>query len=116
LVTSTEASNNLFSDTVEYLVRRSNNLGAEQRFAVGAFLSGFGAPGYDQPQPTLRLWPFPYEAELAKVAAEIMERPAGDQPGSAATSSNPYAALSLTKRIWEATGRMMPDWAEIYPQ
>jgi hypothetical protein len=113
---STQASNNLFSDTVEYLVRRSNNLGAEQRFAIGAFLSAFAVLGYDQPQPNLRLWPFPYEAELAIVASEIMQRPAGDQPGSVATSGNPYATLSLTKRIWEATGQKMPDLTEIYPQ
>jgi hypothetical protein len=112
---TTEASNNLFSDTVDYLVRRNKNAGAEQRFAVGEFLSGFGAPNYDQPQTNLRLWSFPYETELAKVAAEIMVRPSGDQPAPAQTSVNPYASLSLTKRIWEATGRTMPDLSEIYP-
>ncbi len=112
---STELSNELFSDTVAYLTRREAGKGAEQKFAIGKFLSGFGDAGYDQPQPTMRLWSFPYEFELALVTSEVLTRPSGDFPKTNATSTNPYITTTLTKRIWEATGRSMPALSEIYP-
>jgi hypothetical protein len=111
---STDASNNLFTDTPGYVVRRNNNQGAEQRYAVGAFLSGYGEPGFDQPQTTLRLWNFPYETELAAISAEVITKPAQDQPSSVASSSNPYATQTLTQRIWTAAGNPMPALSEIY--
>ena len=111
----TDASNNLFSDGVAFVTRREAGKGAEQRFAVGKFLSGFGETGYDVSQTNLRLWSFPYETELATITAESITRPAGDFPKTSATSSNPYAASTLTKRIWEVAGQAMPAMSEIYP-
>jgi Protein of unknown function (DUF1565) len=110
-----EVSNNLFSDSVAFVTRRENGIGADQRFAIGKFLSGFGEVGYDQPQTNLRLWAFPYETELAALSSELLSRPVGDLPNTSSTSANPYAGSTFTKRIWEATGRSMPALSEIYP-
>ncbi len=111
---STETSNNNFSDTIEYLTLRNNGKGAEQKYAIGKFLSSYGQTGFDQPQTSLRLWNFPYETELASISAELISKPSGDLPTTASSSSNPFATSSFTKRIWQATGRTMPALSTIY--
>jgi hypothetical protein len=114
LPSSTQSSNNYFNDDVTYLPLRTNGKGADQRFAIGRFLSSYGEAGFDQPQNNLRLWAFPYETELAAISAETILKPSGDLPSTSSSSSNLFATLSLTKRIWQATGRTMPDLGSIY--
>lgn len=118
---TTTQANNLFGEGVQFLPMRVGNLGADQRYSVGRFLSRFGDEGFDLPQTDMPLWPFPYEAELAAVAAEPILRPTNHHPASVTQSSNPYEGRSLegdprflTKRIWEAAGNPMPDLEEIY--
>jgi hypothetical protein len=114
LPNSTESSNNLFIDDLAYLPLRTAGKGADQRYAIGQFLSSYGATGFDQPQTQLPLWAFPYETELATVTAETILKPSGDMPVDVSSSKNPFAISSLTKRIWQATGRAMPDLSSIY--
>lgn len=116
-----ESDRNLFSSSIRHLTQRESGLGCEQLYAVGRFLSAYGEPGYDQVQADMPLWPFPYEAEFARIAAEPIPRPDSDLPTSVTASPNPYAGSALdgslmtfTKRIWEATGTRMPDLATIY--
>ncbi len=113
---------NMLSAGVVHPVARVSGAGAEQRFAVGAFLSAWGDAGFDVPDASLPLWPFPYEADLAKLAAEPLTKPTTDKPTGVTSAKNPYAGnakdgspMTLTKRIWEAAGTAMPPYASIYP-
>ena len=103
----TELSNALFSDGVAFVTRREAGKGAEQRFAVGKFLSGFGEVGYDQPQTNLRLWSFPYETELATITAESITRPAGDFPKTVAASSNSTCSHQVHRFIFSKSRRKL---------
>jgi Protein of unknown function (DUF1565) len=114
LPSSTESSNNLFIDDLAYLPLRTAGKGADQRYAVGQFLSSYGATGFDQAQTQMPLWAFPYETELAAITAESIPKPSGDMPVDVSSSKNPFATSGLTKRIWQATGRTMPDFSSIY--
>jgi len=111
----TTLTNELFTDAIDHLPLRQGGKGAEQLYAIGAFLSEHDAVGYDQPQLDKPLWPFPSSQEL-------ITKPASDGPVASTQSLNPYAGsaldgspLRLTKRIWEATGKQMPSYASLYP-
>lgn len=110
----------LGSDAV-YPVRRVGGAGAEQRYAVGVFLSKFGEPGFTTPQPSMPLWPFPYESALAREFSRPLPKPSGFFPAKATATSDPFAGTSLegapatfTRRVWEACGHPMPDLSTMY--
>ena len=47
---TTTSTRNLVSDAVTHVTQRQSGNGAEQLYAVGAFLSAFGEPGFDAVQ------------------------------------------------------------------
>jgi len=112
---------NILSSGVIYPVQRVGANGAEQRYAVGAFLSKFGDSGYATPQPNMPLWPFPYESYIKREFSVAIPKPSGFYPAAVTQTSNPFAGTSLsghpmtfTRRVWEACGNVTPDFNTIY--
>lgn len=102
-------------------VQRSGSNGAEQKYAVGAFLSAYGASGYKTPQTDMPLWPFPYESAIATLWSETITKVANDVPSGATASVNPASGTSLagqqmtfTRRVWESAGTATPDFRTVY--
>ena len=113
-------TSNLTSGVTHPVLRQSTN-GAEQKYAVGAFLSERGDANYKTVQTSMKLWPFPYEDTLASVFAETITRVTQDVPTGVSTSPNPFTGTSLggqtqtfTRRVFESTGNQTPDLSTIY--
>ncbi len=103
-------------------VQRVAGNGAEQRYAVGKFLSAFGETDFTTPQVNMPLWPFPYETVIAREFASILPKPAAFLPEAVTSTLNPFAGKSLqgspmtfTRRVWEACGTPTPSFKSIYP-
>lgn len=110
-------TNNLTSG-ITYPVQRSGSNGAEQKYAIGAFLSERGDANYKTVQTSMKLWPFPYEDVIASVFSESITRVTQDVPTGVSASANPFAGTSIngdaktfTRRVWESTGNATPSFA-----
>jgi hypothetical protein len=113
-------TNNLTSSIVHPVSRVSTN-GAEQKYAIGVFLSAYGATGYKTPQTSMRLWPFPYESYIKTVFAETITRVTQDVPTGTSASADPFAgtdsfgvAKTFTRRVWQSVGNQIPDLSTVY--
>jgi hypothetical protein len=102
-------------------VQRAGQNGAEQRYAVGKFLSAFGEAEFTVPQVDMPLWPYPYEEAIAREFAVSLPKPGGFLPEAVAATGNPFAGNSLdgspmtfTRRVWEACGTPTPSFRSIY--
>ena len=103
---------------ITYPVLRQGGNGAEQKYAIGAFLSERGDANYKTVQTSMRLWPFPYEDVIASVFSESITRVTQDVPTGVSASANPFAGTSIngdaktfTRRVWESTGNATPSFA-----
>lgn len=115
---SGNTNTNALTSGITYPLQRSGSAGAEQKYAVGAFLSGWGASGYKTTQSSMRLWPFPYEANLHAIWDESITRATQDVPTGTSVSGDPAAGLSITglpmtftRRLWESAGTACPSFA-----
>jgi hypothetical protein len=115
------AESNTAIDPPYATVREGSN-GADQRYAVGKFLSGFGEPGFMEPQTNMPLWPFPYESFVAREFGVSLPKPIDNLPTEVTATSNPFAGTSktglpmtFTRRVWEACGTETPSFKTIYP-
>lgn len=113
--------NNVLAEGAAYPVQRVGGDGAEQLYAVGTLLSRFGQDGYATAQPTMPLWPFPYESYIEREFSIAIAKPAGFYPGGVNETTNPFAGTSLgghvrsfTRRVWEACGSPTPDFRAVY--
>jgi hypothetical protein len=109
---------NGLTSSITYPVQRSGSNGAEQKYAVGAFLSAFGASGYKTPQTSMPLWPFPYETNIHSLWAETITKASQDLPTGVTSSTSPVSgtaigggSMTFTKRVWESAGNATPSFA-----
>lgn len=118
---ATNSSNNRSSDTPGNIVQRSAGAGADILYCVGGFLKKYGDTGWDVPDTSMPLWPWPYEDKHATWMDTQIALPASHYPTSPANSRQSFTgtaldgnAMTLTRRIWEAAGTAMPDLTTVY--
>lgn len=106
------------TSSIVYPTQRVGGNGANQTYAVGAFLSEYGSSGYKTVQTSMPLWPFPYETYLHGIWDETISRVTQDVPTGTATSGDPASGISLggypmtfTRRVWESAGNATPSFA-----
>ena len=99
------------------MLRQGGN-GAEQKYAIGAFLSERGDANYKTVQTSMKLWPFPYEDVIASVFGESITRVTQDVPTGVSASADPFSGTALdgnaktfTRRVWESAGTATPSFA-----
>ena len=85
-------TSNLTSGITYPVLRRGGN-GAEQKYAIGAFLSERGDANYKTVQTSMKLWPFPYEDVIASVFSESITRVTQDVPTGVSASASPFAGV-----------------------
>lgn len=94
-----------------YPTVRVSGTGSEVLYQIGNLRQKWGTSGY-KAASSRRLWPFPYERDIASFFGTAITKPSGWVGDSATT--NPFGTYSVTERVFRSLGSSMPDLSTVY--